>query len=658
MKPMLKSARHGEAGFALMITLCFVTALLLLFGGVMYWASTNSALTQRNETFTKSEDAAEAATEKIFSQMNRDFLYGTLNTSNAYSALIPDTSTWPIQYTFSDGNGNANTTYVSIGQTNWESLNAQYAGLNGYANDCTIISVATPNNQLYNVPARVQQTFQAAEIPVFQFAIFYNMNMEMDPTPAMVINGPVFCNASIWATCVNSLTFNSTVEAAGTVTYNTSTDPLANGYSYGGVAPTFNVAGQPDYPVPPLILPIGNSTNSNPTNIESILNLPPPGLNAPNLAAYAPTNLIYTFNACDLIISNASYGTNGIASRTGLGTSVNIYATNFTIWYQDKFNATPQTPLTNNYIVLRTTAGNYTNASGVLALNITNYAATNIQYAGFSFLTNILFYDWREGWNGGSGISGKGKPVQAVQFDVAIFQKWLTNNSDGTGGTNNVIADNQMQQDYGHRIGSVYIYNNVPLTTTTLPAVRLVNGGMLPTNYPGLSVCTPMPVYILGNYNCSNSIGNDLGKNTTIHTRPASVLADAITILSPSWTDTTTSKLPAVNIDDTVNTALLEGIVPSNTNIVDSSSGGGYSGGVENVLRYLEDWSGNTNTYNGSIVVMFPSIYATNSFIGGGNYYNPPTRNWAFDNNFTNLADLPPIHPSAKSLIRNTWKAY
>jgi hypothetical protein len=473
-----------------------------------------------------------------------------------------------------------------------------------------------------------------AQLPLFQYAIFYNLNLEMDPTPAMVINGPVFCNQSIWATCVNSLTFNSTVQAAGTVTYNTSTDPFANGYAYGGVAPAFALAGQPTSGNQPLIIPVGSSANyNNPTNAEAMLNLPPAGLGAPNPLAYAPSNQVYLFNECDLIISNASYGTNGIASRTGLSTNVNNYATNFTILYQDKYNSTPLTPLTNDYIVLRTTTGSFTNTvTHTGGLNITNYAATNILYAGFSFLTNVLFYDWREGYNGGSGIGGKGKPVQAVQFDVAKFQNWLANNG--------VVANSQILADYGHGIGSVYIYNNVPLTSTTLPAVRLINGGMLPTNYPGLTVSTPMPAYIYGNYNVSNSIGNDLGKNTTTHTRPASVLADSVTILSPSWSDTYTYLFPAVNSNDTVNAAVLEGIVPSNPNI-----SGSYSGGVENVLRYLEDWSGNTNTYNGSIVVMFPSVYATNSFHGGGTYYSPPARNWALDNNFTNLSGLPPLTP-------------
>ena len=41
-----------------------------------------------------------------------------------------------------------------------------------------------------------------------------------------------------------------------------------------------------------------------------------------------------------------------------------------------------------------------------------------------------------------------------------------------------------------------------------------------------------------------------------------------------------------------------------------------------------------TLTYNGSIVVMYPSQYATNYWIGPGTYYNPPNRQWGFDVNF------------------------
>ena len=136
------------------------------------------------------------------------------------------------------------------------------------------------------------------------------------------------------------------------------------------------------------------SSNTNPTNIESILNLPPAALGAPNTAAYTASNQVFLFNESDIIISNAAWGTNGIAANPAFqtGTNINTLATNFTVWYQDYYNTMSLTPITNDYVITKNGSTN-------------NYASTNILYAGYSFLTNVVFYDWREGWNGGSGIN-------------------------------------------------------------------------------------------------------------------------------------------------------------------------------------------------------------------------------------------------------------
>ncbi len=137
-------------------------------------------------------------------------------------------------------------------------------------------------------------------------------------------------------------------------------------------------------------------------------------------------------------------------------------------------------------------------------------------------------------------------------------------------------------------------------------------------------------------------------------------MADSVTILSDSWNDSVTNANPSPS-STTVNAAMLEGIVPT-----DPTISGDYSGGVENFLRLLENWGG-TLTYNGSIVVMFPSQYATNHWVGPGgstsgppyaNYYNAPTRHWSFDLNFTRgQSYLPPLTPETKSLIRGQWMA-
>ena len=136
-------------------------------------------------------------------------------------------------------------------------------------------------------------------------------------------------------------------------------------------------------------------------------------------------------------------------------------------------------------------------------------------------------------------------------------------------------------------------------------------------------------------------------------------MADSITILSDNWIDanstfankptcTTGGPTPGTT---TVNAAMLEGIV--------RSTNGAYSGGLENFLRLLENWSSSIPLwYNGSIIVMFPSQYATNYWKQTGGYYNPPARQWAFDTNFVQQGGLPPLTPQAKGVIRVNWNAY
>jgi hypothetical protein len=152
---------------------------------------------------------------------------------------------------------------------------------------------------------------------------------------------------------------------------------------------------------------------------------------------------------------------------------------------------------------------------------------------------------------------------------------------------------------------------------------------------------------VRGDYNELNI--TNLGTADTSQTRPASLVADAITILSDAWSDANSASPLASRVaaSTTVNAALLTGVVETTL--------GHYSGGMENFPRFLEAW-GSTHvfTYNGSMVKMFPSLYAT-GYWGLGNTYDPPARNWTFDSNFDDPTKLPPKTPGLLKLIRNQW---
>ena len=650
MRTIPSSPQNRTKGFALLITLIFLGVVLIIFGSIMGWVSSTSRVTQRNNQYNRSSAAAESAVERVLAQMDRDFNYGSLTTADYYATLTVNQTNWPITYTFNDPTGGrTNGIYVfgSAPATNSTPLESQYAGLYGFAWNWTIKATATPvlgnGNSIFSVPATVSESMNFASIPIFQFAIFYNINLEIAPGNAMTISGPVFCNQSIWASAPSGgLTFSSTVQAVQTVN-TTTTEPFATSYTSGAGAPTFSLTGQPTAHNNSIVMPIG--TNNNPNAVQGIIQLPPSSYDLGSAAAFSTNGQVYLANAADLYITNSPAGTNS-ASPTG---------TNTFVYYQDGSLASRQTLLVPDYYKLKT--GESTN---YVSTNLTagKYSSTNVKFASYSFITNMLFYDWREGWNGGSGISGKGKAIQAVQIDIAALNNYITNYARSNSA---YTYDSFCVTDKGHHIDSIYVYTAVQPTTTMMPAVRLANGAQLPSpggTRNGLTVATQFPMYIWGNYNSQDSSGSALGlygsAAATLHTLPSAIMADSITILSPSWSDATTSKLPTPSAI-TVNAAMLEGIVPSNPAI-----SGNYSGGVENFLRLLENWGSQTLTYNGSIVVMFPSSYATNYWVGpgGSGYYGAPIRNWAFDLDFTKGQNyLPPLTPQTKALIRGTWLA-
>jgi hypothetical protein len=160
-------------------------------------------------------------------------------------------------------------------------------------------------------------------------------------------------------------------------------------------------------------------------------------------------------------------------------------------------------------------------------------------------------------------------------------------------------------------------------------------------------VATPDPLYVLGHFNAPTAVQN---KSSTTGTFPAALMADSITILSSSWKDNQSwmdfSQRQAVNT--TVNAGVIAGIVPSD--------GTYYSGGVENFFRFLEDWSGNAFTFNGSMVCLYPSEIAIAPWGASDVVYIPPsTRRWKPDANFNTSSKLPASTPEVRTLIRGGW---
>jgi hypothetical protein len=544
---------------------------LAILAGVMTWAATSNKLTHRSIQYTRSVAAAEAATEKVESQMTRDFLNGgeltVSNNLNSYRQTVPttsDSSYWNT-WVFDDGNGNANQTYVQLtSTTNTIALDAPYTGLKGYGSTYAIASHASDTASPQDVNAGVVQQLQLVRIPVFQFAMFSSGNMEISCGHPFDITGHVHCNGILYIEPDNSLKFESGVTAVlNVLNQRDSADGDTRG-TPAGLPAVYVDTNSPTFPVNALTLPIG--TTNTPEAIREIIEPPPAGGDT-NAALAA----LRYYNICDLRLTVSD---NGVVATAGT------------------------------------------------LVHLMRQITTN-ELSTFVSVSNS-FWDQREG-----------KTVLPIDINIGNLTTWI--------GTNTSLPG----------LSSIYILDNRTPQAGFLGAVRVYNGTNLPPN--GLTVATGLPLYVWGDYNDDPS---KFGTADTSMTHPASLVADAITFLSDAWQDNNSTDNrsdtgegpPAANT--TVNAALLTGVVET---APQTPPPPGYSGGMENFPRFLENWgSGNTNTYNGSMVKMFPSLYATNPW-GKQNVYEPPARNWAYDSNFDDPTKLPPKTPSFLQVKRHQW---
>ncbi len=553
-----------------------------------------------------------------------------------------------------------------INPTNIIVLGPPYQGLYMLASTYEIISTAMNKNTDFHIGAAVGQQVNLGTIPIFQFAIFFQNTMEIDPGANMTVNGFAHGNNNIYLDPNSgvTLTFSNDVSSAGTIVLGenpldpssrpATSNPLFDGYHLSGVDP--------------LILPVGTNNSGSATNtsqnVDAILQIPPAGV-----SATSQTGSNYLYNQADMIvlisnnsvtvtsgvnannqatvISNAAWSlwlnTNASTQFYDQRQGVNIQTADLDVGKLTAWSATNTT--------LRVALGNRDLDSVFIAderANSNAVVTTNENYT-----TNIVFTNTVAHPAGGST-----NVIPPITTNTTLTQStnYPANGTYLGGISTNTSVHPKL---YQFSLINGYSYEWITGVTTTpyyttnynivsQAGVVLTNGTTLPTL--GLSVVTPDPVYIVGNYNVStNGTPVNLGTFDTSKTRPAAVYADAITILSSAWNPANSSagigSRTAAN--DTVNAAFLTGNVPSN--------GTYYSGGVENFPRFLENWSGYTFTYNGSMVCMFTSQIATAPWPGTGTVYNPPTRNWAFDLNFNNSLKQPPLTPHVISVNRGAW---
>jgi Tfp pilus assembly protein PilX len=181
-------------------------------------------------------------------------------------------------------------------------------------------------------------------------------------------------------------------------------------------------------------------------------------------------------------------------------------------------------------------------------------------------------------------------------------------------------------------------------------AIKLINGGLGNIVAPGFTVVTENPVYVQGDWNAGQAgFANNDGHVAT------SVIADAVTLLSNEWTDANGYANPYNPGNRNRGTpafyrlAIIGGKGLAFAQPANTATDFGTDGGAHNFLRYLENGNQAVN-YRGSLATFFFNRQAVGTFKCCTTVYGAPQRNYAFDTDFLNPAQLPPLTPVFRDL--------
>lgn len=414
-------------------------------------------------------------------------------------------------------------------------------------------------------------------IPIFQFLAFYDSDLEIFPGPAMNLNGRIHTNKNLFMGSDNALKLlTGQIRTSG------------NFYRYRKDSPNTRP--------PNLWVRDKNGTLVNiPTNEDSNWK-----------GTYNGASTDWATMVLDKYAGNIMSGAHGVSKieSPAIG-AIKPYVANP--------NGTGDYKLVNgNWVSSPGTGthdkGFYNQYAGLVVAGSTIYVGGQQVTPDANVFTNKTMYDAREG-----------KTVTVTEVNMGLLKTAKGTLSNGT------------KVDLWPSNGLVYAYRN-DSTTTQPNGIRLTNGAELKTK---LTVVSPNPVYIKGDYNTTNKKG-------------ASVLSDAVNLLSNAWNDSKTSSsgLPAPT-NTTYNVAMITGNY--------SSAVGNYNGGFENFPRFHENWSGKTARIRGSFVNVWESEIAKGKWVYGSPRYTAPNRDWDFDTDFLDMNNLPPFTPQVYSLRTIAW---
>ena len=220
--------RGSEQGFVLMTCM----ALLLMFGllGVTMIdkSGDDMGIAGNQLKDTNALYSAEAAADYAYALFDQ-----AIDSTNAPPNPLPSGSLavdgFNVQYQI-----------TAVGAPTQRTLTqGAYAGLYGLVQDYDLWGYA--KSDATGVQNSVRIRLERALIPLFQFAIFYNDDLEFHPGPAMTINGRVHSNSNLYLDALTGLKINSFLTASGEIQHGK--HPLSGEANYNGPVDIMNSSG-------------------------------------------------------------------------------------------------------------------------------------------------------------------------------------------------------------------------------------------------------------------------------------------------------------------------------------------------------------------------------------------------------------------------------
>ena len=212
-------------GSALITVVMLIGMMAILTGSMLNYTLSERRGNERNRLILRSKNMAENVTlysaEQISTKLHRMKTVSLMQFSSGTNQLyLPPNDV--LTTAFSGVSDVA--TYAGItsntGLTLITDTTSTNYGLQVLTGTVPIIAQSTMRHSaLGSITTYAEQDLQISEVPLFQFAIFYNKDLEFSPGANMVISGPVHSNGDFIARCqtgfTNTIQFKDRVTAVG-----------------------------------------------------------------------------------------------------------------------------------------------------------------------------------------------------------------------------------------------------------------------------------------------------------------------------------------------------------------------------------------------------------------------------------------------------------